>query len=162
MVGNQKKGQLPRMLLTWGEGGIYSPNEASASISTPTKSQQRPSWHSLAKELVKWFVTQRSRSVIRFTQPFRDLAVLGVRPSSRASLKPRSGETPLITTNHCSLPSALAQEPPLHFHPKPRLPPTMPLFLSQSLTSLPSESGSNLLTHPHHQPQARQSVLRKH
>lgn len=135
MAGNQKKGQL-----TWGEGGISSPNEDSASIPTPTEPQQKPSWHSLAKKLVKWFVAQMSRPAQqRLTQPFRDrwesFSPAGLlqhdSPRVKAGSFPKAQVRGGPSYHNQPLQSALStcSGTSLHFHPKPGLPPTMALFL---------------------------------
>lgn len=114
MASNQKKkGRLPRMLTTWGEGGISYPNEDDASIPTATK----PSRGRLAfiikgagEAVCTQPPQQASSSMVNQSDPFS--------PQLAPSPKPRPGETPLITTNHCSVPLVLAPEPPSTYTPK--------------------------------------------
>lgn len=84
-------------------------------------------------------------------------------PRLSASPKPKPGETPAIRRGRSSLPFALAQGPPYTSTSNLGCFQACPFSFApvrQSLTSFPSESDSNLLGHPHHQPQARQIVLR--
>lgn len=148
----------------------------------PPMPKQRPSCHSLAKEVVKWFTAAEesgtfSRVVHR--QQFRDPKAIQAgltihrsnleerqqTPGWQSALRPTPRKTP--GNDHWPLQSAtthicwvLVQGHPLALIAQTWA--AAPLCssslypMSQSLTSLPSESGFNCWRHPHDLSQARQ------
>lgn len=91
------------------------------------------------------------------------------KPRGEPPQTPVEGKVLVVGTGRChppSIPSTSAGwgQRPSRVHPWAAAPPGPSPFHPerQSLASLPSESGSNLLRHPRRQPQVRQSTLRKH